>query len=52
VVRLLVFGALCLPGGAFYGLNYVGVSNDAFLLIFAQILPIFLVMFIPFLFTD
>ena len=52
ILRVIVMIALVLPGGAFYGLNYVGVDSQVFLLIFAQILPQFLVPFTPFAFGD
>ena len=52
MLRAFVFIVLLLPGGAFYGFNKVGVSNDVFLLIFGQILPFFLIFFVPFAFGD
>ena len=51
-VRALVMMLLTLPGILFYGLNYIGVNNKVFLLIFAQILPHFLVPFTPFAVGD
>jgi len=51
-LRALIMLLLTLPGILFYGLNYIGVSNQIFLLIFAQILPQFLVSFTPFAVGD
>lgn len=52
ILRALVMILLVIPGGAFYLLNKIGVENQVFLLIFAQILPQFLVPFTPFAFGD
>jgi hypothetical protein len=43
---------LLLPGGVFYLLNFSGIENQVFLLIFAQIVPIFLVPFVPLFYAD
>jgi len=50
--RLLVFAILTLPGGVFYLLNFAGIQSETILLVFAQILPIFLLMFVPFAYSD
>lgn len=34
VKRICIFAALLLPGGAIYGLNFVGIESEAVLLIF------------------
>jgi len=52
LLRLLIFLALAIPGGFFYMLNFVGIENKVFLLIFAQILPLFSVSFVPFFYAD
>jgi hypothetical protein len=51
-MRLLVYILVVIPGGLFYLLNEIGVENQTFLLIFAQILPFFLIPLGPFAFGD
>lgn len=51
-LRVLFYLLVAIPGGLFYLLNEIGVENQTFLLIFAQILPFFLIPLGPFAFGD
>ena len=44
--------ALVLPGAALYGFNFLGVEDQTFILIFGQLLPFFMIPFLPFAFGD
>jgi hypothetical protein len=41
-----------IPGGLVYLINFMEIKYDAILLIIGQILPFFLIFFIPFAFVD
>lgn len=53
IKRICVFAGLMIPGGLPYLLNLIPeIQSQVILLVFGQILPIFLITFVPFTWSD